>query len=462
MNGWRIVKIGSGVWVAAWLAVVPAAAQEPASARQVEQLQRQVELLQLQVARQDTAQVAELRRQIELLTRELEEIRLGREVAVVADTGVYGLAPAASKVYRSEPGLAIGGYGEVLYENFAEQRENGTPSGAVDQLDALRAILYVGYKFNDRLLFNSELEWEHGTTGTVGETSIEFAYVDYLLTPAFGLRGGILLAPVGLINELHESPIFLGTTRPLTEQVIIPTTWREGGFGAFGQVGPVAYRAYLMNSLDGVGAGPSKAGGFSAAGLRGGRQKAAKALAQDWGAVARVDYVGYPGLMVGGSVYQGETAQNRVLPGTDDEVEGRVRIWETHLEYKARGVDLRALYARATLDDVAALNRLRGLTGAASIGEEMNGGYIQAGYDVLRFAGVRDQLVPYFRWERVNTQAAVPAGFSTNPATDRGGLLLGAMWKPIPQISVKADYQILTNEAETGVNQFNVNLGYLF
>lgn len=462
MNVCRMLQAGGGVLAVALLTAVPGAAQEPASARQVEQLQRQVEQLRREVALQDTAQVAELRRQIELLTRDLEEMRLGREVAVAADTSMYGLAPAASKVYRSAPGLSIGGYGEVLYENFAQERENGAASGAVDQLDALRAILYVGYKFNDRLLFNSELEWEHGTTGTAGEASIEFAYVDYILTPAFGLRAGILLAPIGLINELHESPIFLGTTRPLTEQVIIPTTWREGGFGAFGQIGPVAYRAYLMNSLDGVGGGASKAGGFGASGLRGGRQKAAKALAEDWGAVARVDYVGYPGLVVGGSVYQGETAQNRVLPGTAEEVDGRVRIWETHVEYKAYGLDLRGLYARANLNDVAALNRLRGLTGAGSIGEEMNGGYVQAGYDVLRFTDVRDQLVPYFRYERVNTQSSVPTGFSANPATDRGALLLGTMWKPIPQISVKADYQILTNEAETGVNQFNVNLGYLF
>lgn len=462
MNVLRAVPMASGMLLAALLVAAPVAAQDPVARQRVEQLQREVEQLQRDMARRDTLQIAEMRRQIELLTREIEEMRLGREVAAMADTGSYGLAPAASKVYRSKPGLSIGGYGEVLYENFAEERENDTPSNAVDQVDALRAILYLGYKFNDRLLFNSELEWEHGTTGTAGEASIEFAYLDYIFSPVFGLRAGVLLSPVGLTNELHESPTFLGTTRPLTEQVIIPTTWRENGFGAFGQVGPVAYRAYLMNSFDGVGGGASKAGGFSASGLRGGRQKAARALAEDWGIAARADYVGFPGLLAGGSVYQGETAQDRVLPGTGEEVGGRVRIWETHAEYKAYGVDLRALYTRANIDDVAELNRLRGLSGAQSIGEEMNGGYVQAGYDVLRFAAVQHQLIPYFRYERVNTQATVPDGFSANPATDRGSLLLGAMWKPIPQVSVKADYQIHTNEAETGVNQFNINLGWLF
>jgi hypothetical protein len=152
-------------------------------------------------------------------------------VAVQADTSILGFGPAAAKVYKIQQGVSIGGYGEVLYENFAAERENDTASGVTDQFDALRAIVYVGYKFNDRLLFNSELEWEHGTTSQGGEASIEFAYLDYMLTPNFGFRGGLLLPPMGLVNELHEPPIFLGTTRPATEQAIIPSTWREWLWG---------------------------------------------------------------------------------------------------------------------------------------------------------------------------------------------------------------------------------------
>ncbi|HEV2148912.1 MAG TPA: hypothetical protein VGR37_16015 [Longimicrobiaceae bacterium] len=439
----------------------PAGAQENPQAR-IDRLQREVEELRRAVARQDTADVAALRRQIEAITREIEEMKLGREVAAVAaDTSIYGLAPAASKVYRVQQGVSVGGYGEFLYENFSEERENGAPSNAVDQFDALRAILYFGYKFNDRLIFNSELEWEHGSTSQGGEASIEFAYLDYILSPALGVRAGLLLSPLGLTNELHEPPIFLGTTRPLTESVIIPTTWRANGAGIFGDAGPFSYRAYLMTTLDAVGGGTSRAGGFSAGGLRGGRQKGAREMAENFGGVARVDFVGVPGVLVGGSAFLGNTAQGRELP-TGEEVEGRLTIWEAHADVKLRGLDLRALYAVATLDDVAELNRLRNLTGSQSIGERLTGGYVQAGYDVLNFVDTEHQLVPYFRWERVNTQDRVPAGFSINPATDRGVFALGAMWKPIPAVSVKGDYQMHSNEADTGVNQFNVNIAYLF
>ena len=328
------------------------------------------------------------------------------------------LGPAASKVYRVNQGVSIGGYGEFLYENFAAEREDGSASGARDRFDALRAILYVGYKFNDRLLFNSELEIEHAK-----ESFLEFAYLDYLVSDHIGVRGGMLLAPLGLVNELHEPPVFLGTERPLTEQHIIPTTWRENG-------------------------------------LRGGRQKGAKALAEDMGAAGRFDYTGAPGLLLGLSAYSGETAQGRELDGKS--VGGRVLIWDVHLDYKRRGWDLRALVARAQMSDVEDMNALIGLDGAEGIGTDMLGWYMQAGYDLLRGSRSEHQLIPYVRYERLNTQRGVAAGFSANPAMDVTVASVGAAWKPLPQVIVKVGYQVHATAADTGVNQLNGSLGWLF
>ncbi|MGH7545139.1 MAG: hypothetical protein ACREKI_03045, partial [Gemmatimonadota bacterium] len=102
-------------------------------------------------AAQDSARIAELERRVEAVTRQIEEIRLGREVVAEADTSLYGFGPAASKVYRVGQGVSIGGYGEMLYENFANEREDGVASGSTDRLDFLRAIVYIGYKFDDRI-----------------------------------------------------------------------------------------------------------------------------------------------------------------------------------------------------------------------------------------------------------------------------------------------------------------------
>jgi hypothetical protein len=61
-----------------------------------------------------------------------------------------------------------------------------------------------------------------------------------------------------------------------------------------------------------------------------------------------------------------------------------------------------------------------------------------------------------------NTQDAVPAGFRTDPANDVETLTLGLAFKPIEQLILKTDFQNVDNEAGTGVDQFNVVLGYVF
>jgi hypothetical protein len=424
---------GMAIWI-----LVAAASAAPAAAQE-----------------RDTTDLARLQAQVEAITRELEELRLGRDVVVEADTSVLGFGPAASKIYKVPQGVSIGGYGEVLYENFAGTREDDTPSGAADRLDALRAVVYVGYKFSDRILFNSELEFEHGSTGGTGSVSIEFAYLDYRISPSFGIRAGLLLPPMGFINEVHEPPTFLGARRPETERQLIPSTWRETGIGVFGGSGSVNYRAYLVNGFD--------ATGFGAGGIRGGRQNGSEATAENFGAVGRVDYTGVLGLTVGTAAYLGNSGQGAVLPSDPTvDVGARTFIWDAHAEYKSRGFDLRGLLAIATLDDAAEVNELNGLAGSGSVGERLIGWYLQGGYDVLRGGASGHQLVPYLRYEQLNTQDEVPDGFTADPSTDRRFVTLGAMWKPLPNVSLKADYQIVQNEAETGVNQLNVNLGYLF
>ncbi len=398
-------------------------------------------------AQQDSARLARLETQLEAVTRELESLRLGQDLVVEADSAIHGFGPAASKVYRVRQGVSIGGYGEVLYENFAGRREDHAPSGRTDRIDALRAIVYVGYRFSDRFLFNSEIEFEHGSTEEGGSVSLEFGYLDFRISPRFGIRAGLLLAPMGFINELHEPPAFLGARRPETERHVIPSTWRENGIGIFGEEGPLAYRAYLVNGFEGS--------GFTAGSIRGGRQNGSEAKARHFGAVGRLEYRALPGLILAGSAYLGNSGQS-------DTIMARTIIWEGHAEYRAGGLEVRGLVAGAAIRDVAALNAEAGLAGASSIGERLGGWYLQAGYDVLRSRRTAHQLIPFVRYEWVNTQDRVPSGFASDPANARAITTVGFAWKPLPNIALKTDYQVFTNEARTGVSQLNAALGYLF
>ena len=359
------------------------------------------------------------------------------------------MGPAASKVYGVEQGVSLGGYGEALYQDFESSRDDGS-SGTTDQLDFVRAVLYVGYKFNERWLFNSELEFEHASTDESGSTSVEFAYLEYQQNEALNARGGLLLLPMGLINEQHEPTTFLSAKRPGVETVILPTTWRENGAGLLGELGDFDYKAYVVNGFDGA--------GFTAGGLRGGRQKGSAALAEDVAVVGRLDWNGVPGLTLGASGYQGDSAQD--LSGVDLDT----TIYEAHLDWNWRGLCLRALVAEAELDDVAALNGALGLAGAASVGEQLEGYYVELGYDVL--GALRPEsgqsLSPFVRYEAYDTQAEVPAGFASNPANDVEITTVGLAYEPHHQIVIKLDYMDADNGAGSGQDQINIAMGYVF
>ena len=290
-----------------------------------------------------------------------------------AAQGRRGLAPAASKVYAAPPGVSLGGYGEMVYENPSSRGENGSLSTPAAQVDFLRGVMYIGYEFEEHFVVNTEIEFEHGTTsGGVGQASVEFAYLDYQWRPELNLRAGMLLLPAGLINELHEPTVFHGALRPAVERVIIPSTWRETGLGVFGEVGPLAYRAYLVNGLD--------ASKFSAGGWRAGRQKGAKARAEDLAWVARVDYLGVPGLVVGGSIYSGGAGQGQpalLAAGADP----RTTLLETHVDWRWRALSLRALAVQANRSDAAAVNAALNLAGTATVGSRLSGHYVEASWD---------------------------------------------------------------------------------
>jgi hypothetical protein len=402
--------------------------------------------------------LAELERQIGLLSREIEKLRIGEAADDQPLASRNGLGPAASKVYRKEKGVSIGGYGEALYQNFGTAGDDGLPSGRQDTADLQRLVLYFGYKWNDSWLFNSEIEWEHATTGEgaeeKGEVSVEFANLEYLIREEASIRAGLVLIPVGFINELHEPPIYLGARRPDVERVIIPATWREVGVGAFGAAGPVSYRAYVVAGLS--------AAGFEASGIREGRQQGSNSVADDLALTGRVDWNAAPGLVLGGSFFTGNAGQG-LQDLTAVGIDAKTTLLEGHVEWRWKGIEARGLYASTSIGDVARLNDALGFVGGDSIGERQAGWYAQAGFDVLTFVdGTEQSLVPFVRYEAYDTQRRVPAGFSRDGANDVSVKTIGLSWRPITHVVVKADYQDFDNRAGSGTDQWNLGLGFIF
>ena len=405
-----------------------------------------------QVDDQHPVDLEELRRSIEVLAEEIENLRSGEVQQIKLseeDVRSLGLAPSAASAYMRDTGISFAGYGEMIYKNYSglDESRNGTGEGT--QFDFLRNILYAGYRFNDKFLFNSEIEVEHAK-----EIFVEFAYIDYLANENIGFRGGLLLVPVGMVNEFHEPTVFLGADRPVTEQRIIPTTWRENGAGVYGSVNNVAYRAYIINGFNG-----SK---FSSEGLRGGRQKGSKAKAGNMAFAGRVDVTPMPGVLVGASLYSGGSGHGDIKNnGRDFNVQ--TSIFDLHGQAQIRGFDLRGLYARASIGDALELNQALGLTGTNGVAETMHGGYVQVSYNLLsQIRSFGFSLAPYIRYEKVDTQSTMPAGFARSLSTNATFRTLGVELKPIQNIVLKVDYTWVSNQAHSGVSQFNINMGYAF
>ncbi|MEA1920198.1 MAG: hypothetical protein U9N52_10185 [Campylobacterota bacterium] len=187
------------------------------------------------------AQIAELEQKTELLIEETTDIKSGAFGYTKVDEAqtVIGMGDAASKVYYSKSPLSIGGYGEMYYAN---------PDSGDSKTDVYRFVPYIGYKFSDNIILNTELEFEHS-----GDTvAVEFMYLDFLINSAFNIRLGHLLVPMGLVNVRHEPTLFNTVQRPEVERYILPSTWHENGVLAYGSIGEsgLNYTAGFVNALN--------------------------------------------------------------------------------------------------------------------------------------------------------------------------------------------------------------------
>ncbi|GJM45084.1 MAG: hypothetical protein DHS20C21_19260 [Gemmatimonadota bacterium] len=389
---------------------------------------------------------------VEVLTETVRQMREDRAIPATDQEleSVSGLGPAASKVYGATPGLSLGGYGEFYFD--APTADNSAARSA----DYHRFITYVGYKFNDRILMNTELEYEHATTGTnaagsAGSVSVEFSYLDFLLSDDVGVRAGNLLVPMGFVNRIHEPPFFRGTFRPMVEQQIIPSTWRELGLGIHGEpASGVRYEAYVVNGFD--------AKRYGEKGVRDARQKGNRALFEDVGGVVSLDVDVMPELSVGGSVFSGGADQGQKFDGED--ISARTTIAEAHADARHRGFRGRALVATSSIGDSRQISADVGET----VPERQLGWYVEGGYNVSSVLSVpAGQAVHVWtRYEMVDLQRKVD-GAASDPALDQRSLTVGVEYLPHAQVVLKADWTFQDNEAGTTTEDpLRVGAGFVF
>jgi hypothetical protein len=141
--------------------------------------------------------------------------------------------------------VALGGY---LEANSIYSTTDGVSNGLSFQ--ARRLTIFMSSSINKRLKFFTEIEFEDGTK----EIAIEFAALDLSISPAFNLRGGIIMNPIGAFNQNHDGPKWEFIDRPTVAVNMLPATWSNAGFGIYGKTYKgdwiLGYEAYVSNGFD--------------------------------------------------------------------------------------------------------------------------------------------------------------------------------------------------------------------
>jgi len=396
------------------------------------------------------ADVNSLQRKVDILAEEIENLKLA---------GPGGIETDRVKVH---------GYGE-LHLNHRPQADSGRT-----ELDQHRFVIGVHAVLTDWIHLNAEIDYEHAAQ----ELEFEFGYLDFLLHPAVNARAGVMLIPVGFLNEFHEPPLFWSVERPELQTQIIPTTWSGGGAGIFGTpVEGVNYRLYAVNSVQslrpiGFGSGSGtglggQSGQFGASsGIRGGRLQANKAIAEDWAATGRVELTKLlPGLQLGFSFYTGNTTHDII------EESGFMLLLEGDVRYRRNWFEMNATVVNIDVSDAAAINTactnfnaVTAGTCTADVGDNIFGWNAQVGIHVPQLLGMNTShdFIPFFLYENVRPQDSVPSGTTPTRGKNEEVITAGFSYMPIPSVAIKADWQHFMFDNNTSKDQGNIGLAFMY
>ncbi|NOZ46308.1 MAG: hypothetical protein GXO79_05955 [Chlorobi bacterium] len=353
--------------------------------------------------------------------------------------------------------LAIGGYGQIdASKSFGRNEMNNAV------LDIHRLIVIMNYKFNQKLRLFTEIELEH-----VSEVYVEQAYLNYRFSNLLNIRGGLILVPMGIINEYHEPNTFNGVLRPLTDKIIIPSTWREIGVGITGLItsASINYQLFLVNGFNSY-TGAGTLNGTN--GFRKARQKGAESIMTSPNFAGKVSYFGVPQLKLNISAFIGKTeselfnnlnkANTELVARADSSIVG-IQMFTGSMQYKLKNLYVRGQYSFVNISNSYNYNAFTG----NDLGSAMTGYYAELGYNLLKLKTKDDsELIPFIRFTQINTHKKVERNTLRNKAYKVSQITMGIGYKITPLAMIKTDIQFVKNGNDANYANYTVNVGLGF
>lgn len=465
-------RIGTiGLLLAAVLTfnVSPALGETNTQADVIAEMQRELKALRdelQQFKASEAARTKDAEAEAEQLRNELAQLKETTTAQPADDEIDHDLL--GEDFYKAK-GLTFGFYGESKYR---------LPASGASSFDAHRYVFAPGYEITDWLIFNSELELEHGGVAEDnrrfdGELELEQFYVDILIEDYFNVRSlGIDLIPVGRINMYHEPTLFYSTERPELYREIIPSTWMEGSMSVFGQISETLdYKLMVSVGMeDYISSDPTQPGVTATSGMRGARPRIRRSDESKLAGSGRLHFNGIEGLDTSTSVYITPMQGFNQEPVT-------MALWDIEALYRVpnTGLEFRGDFAYWWIENSENLIVNNDIDPSNDVGDNMYGWYVEGAYHWWPEAwrkgkGEKMDLVPFCRYSQIRTQVGLADGSVArdNGSTNKDFITAGMAWFLNENFVVKGDYRLnldgteAVKESRANQDYFQVGVGMAF
>ncbi|MDR1758357.1 MAG: hypothetical protein LBR51_05320 [Bacteroidales bacterium] len=389
--------------------------------------------------------------------------------------------------------LQVGGYGEIVMHRFLyssdftryyypEQYKNAKGYG---QFDLPHVVFTVAYDFGKGWKVSSEIEYEHGGTGSAieieadefgeyeseiergGEVVLEQFWIEKSFTPAANIRAGHIIIPIGLTNARHLPTEFFSVIRQEEETTILPCTWHETGISFWGKKNGWRYEAIFTAGLD--------ADMFNDANwIKGGATSAYEfKIANTYAGAFRVDNFSVKGLRVGLSGYYGHSARNSLKSENYKGLNGAVILGALDLEYKGHDFWLLANADYGHLSDskeISAKNKNMAKNSPSprtNVASDALCGAIYLGYNFFglnqKLANKNMKFFVFGHYGYVNSMFKTAEGILADKRFEKHIVSGGINFYPIKELVVKMEFQSRLFSPKTTYNTENtVSIGICY
>lgn len=388
--------------------------------------------------------------------------------------------------------FTFGGYGEmIMSRNFysSSWQRYAFPAKYADtdgygRFDIPRAVFMFGFDFGKGWTFGTEIEFEHGGTGTTveieeeetgeyeseveqgGEVVLEQFWINKSWSNSLNLKMGHIVVPVGFTNKYHLPTQYFGVNRPEGDSQIIPNVWHQTGASFWGEYSDWSYEIMFIAGLDADRFSPENWISGSAGTIY------EFEIANSYAGAFRVDNSSIKNLTLGLSGYYGHSAKNTLNSYSYTSTStGAIKIGSLDWTYTPNNFILRGGVLYGTLDDsyAIAIGNANATNAAPTPGKPAVASSaislgVEAGYNVFalcdKMMDKNQSLYVFGRYDYYDSMYTTATGVPDYKYWERECIAFGINYSPIREIVFKAEYQMrnLVDPTYNDENTFSIGV----